>query len=88
MSASFVWEPSDEYWFDDGKVKCTSMSASYSIKSTWEKITWDKSKSSLLVYYGKAYAKVKYHFTTPASRYTTVKKGTFKVTCSDNGSVN
>lgn len=88
MSASFVWEPSDEYLFDDGKVKCTSMSANYSIKSTWDKITWNKSKSSSWVYYGKAYAKVKYHFATPASGYTTFKRGTFKVTCSDSGSIN
>lgn len=82
ITASFTWYTSGNFSY----VKCSSMTASNSMKSNVAVSNWETSYTSDYVSIGKAKAQVDYHFyqTDMPTQYT---KGTFKITCTDNGTI-
>lgn len=82
ITASFTWYTSGNFSY----VKCSSMTASYSMKSNVTRNNWETSYTSDYVSIGKAKAQVDYHFyqTDMPTQYT---KGTFKITCTDSGTI-
>lgn len=76
-------------WYKDGMfsyVKCSSMSASRSLDSKAQVGTWETSRTKDYVAIGKASAQVKYYFYNKQNP-TQHQEGTFKVTCTDTGSI-
>lgn len=82
ITASFDWYTKGRFSY----VRCSSMSAYYSMNSLAVNSKWDTSRTSDYVSIGKATAKVSYYFYNKSfpSQY---QDGTFKVTCSDEGSI-
>lgn len=82
ITASFSWYTEGAFSY----VKCTSMSASRNLESNVTVKTWNPSHTEDYVKIGKAYAQVEYHFyqTNLPTQYT---KGTFKITCTDSGTI-
>lgn len=76
-------------WYTEGLfsyVKCTSMSASYSLASKVKVDTWEKSYTKNYVKIGKAKAQVEYYFYNSNAIFQH-QSGTFKITCSDSGTI-
>ncbi len=82
ITASFKWYTEGMFSY----VKCTSMSASKSLDSKVKVSTWEKSYTKDYVSIGKAKAQVKYYFYN-SKNPTQYQDGTFKITCSDSGTI-
>lgn len=82
LTASFTWYTSGAFSY----VKCSGMSASHSLKSNVTVSQWDTDYTSNYVSIGKATAEVKYHF-YQTNMPTQFNKGTFKITCTDSGTI-
>lgn len=82
ITAGFRWYTKGLFSY----VKCTSMSASRSINSKAAVGTWETSYTDNYVSIGKAKAQVKYYFYNK-SNPTQFQDGTFKITCSDSGTI-
>lgn len=82
ITASFTWYTSDNFSY----VKCSSMTASHSLNSNVSVSQWDTGYTSDYISIGKAKAQVEYHFfqTNMPTQYT---EGTFKITCTDSGTI-
>lgn len=82
VTASFKWYTENMFSY----VKCTSMSASHSLKSGAVASKFNKSYTSDYVSIGKAKAQVDYYFYNekfPAQ----YQEGTVKITCTDSGTI-
>lgn len=82
ITADFTWYTSGAFSY----VKCTSMSAYHSLNSKVIVSKWDKSYTKDYVSIGKAKAQVEYYFCNSVNP-TQFQDGTFKITCSDSGSI-
>ena len=82
ITASFKWYTEGLFSY----VKCTSMTASHSLKSQVGVSTWDKSYTKDYVSIGKAKAQVEYFFYNSVNPIQ-YQNGTFKITCSDSGTI-
>ncbi len=82
LSASFKWYTKKYFSY----VKCEKMNATYSVKKGIIVDKWKKSYTKDYVSIGKAHAQVSYYF-YHKNIPTQYKKGTFKITCSDSGTI-
>lgn len=82
LSASFKWYTKNNIRY----VKCTNMSASYTMDSRVAKSKWETSYTKDYIPFGKAKAQVKYQFYNKKNP-TQYQKGTFKITCTDSGTI-
>ncbi|WP_026506390.1 hypothetical protein [Butyrivibrio sp. MC2013] len=84
LKASFQWKTEGMFSY----VKCKSMSASYKLESgiSSSQNKWITDKTTDYVSIGSAYAKVSYHF-YKTKNWASYKAGTFKITCTDTGSI-
>ncbi len=82
ITASFKWYTEGLFSY----VKCTSMSASRSLDSKVVVSTWQKSYTKDYVSIGKAKAQVEYYFYN-STNPTQYQDGTFKITCTDSGTI-
>jgi hypothetical protein len=82
ITASFKWYTKGMFSY----VKCTGMSASHSLDSRAKVSTWEKNYTKDYVSIGTAKAQVKYYFYN-SKNPAQYQDGTFKITCSDEGTI-
>ncbi len=82
ITASFDWYTKNLFSY----VRCSSMSATYSINSGVVVSTWETDHSSEYLSIGKAEASVNYYMYNSAVPFQ-FQEGTFKITCSDSGTI-
>lgn len=82
ITASFDWYTEGLFSY----VRCSGMSANYSMDEKAECSKWETSRTSNYVSIGRAEAQVNYRFHNSAfpAQY---QEGTFKITCTDKGSI-
>jgi len=82
ITASFTWYTQGAFSY----VKCNSMSATKSFPNQVVVHTWDTSYTSNYVALGKASAQVEYYIYNSVNP-TQHQDGTFKITCTDSGTI-
>ena len=82
ITASFSWWTKGAFSY----VQCTGMSASHSLNSKAAVSKWNTSCTEDAVSLGKARAQVEYYFYNSEVIFQ-YQEGTFKITCSDSGTI-